>query len=75
VFQWITGSYIDKNSSLWGFKKQPEDDTCVWLLQLSVYNYTWANYDCTQATGFICEIDLKEKLKPVQLPNFDQPKN
>ncbi len=44
--------------SLWGFKKVPHEDTCVWVLQISVYNYTLGNYDCFTETGFICEIEL-----------------
>ena len=44
--------------SLWGFKKVPHEETCVWVLQISVYNYTLGNYDCFTESGFICEIEL-----------------
>ena len=48
--------------SLWGFKKVPHEETCVWVLQISVYNYTLGNYDCFTESGFICEIELPTDL-------------
>jgi len=58
-FQWGTGEYIDDNNKFWGFKKSPYDGTCVWVLQLRVYNHTWGNYDCDTHSGFVCEIVLE----------------
>ena len=49
---------IDFHDPQWGFKKVPYEDTCVWILQISVYNYTWGNYDCFTASGYVCEIDM-----------------
>ena len=59
-FVWtLNGHIIDRNSPNWGFLKAPYEDTCMWILQISVYNYTWGNYDCTTKTGFVCEVDLR----------------
>ena len=49
---------IPKDHPHWGFKRQPVKDTCVWVIQISLYNATWGNYDCLERTGYICEIDL-----------------
>ena len=54
-FQWDGGKVIDDH---WGFKKRPFEETCVWILQISVYNYTYGNYDCLTRSGHICEINL-----------------
>ncbi len=43
----------------WGFPRVPYEDTCIWILQISVYNYTLGNYDClTTFSGHVCEIRL-----------------
>jgi len=58
-FAWTpTNKIIPEEHPSWGFKKVPHDGTCVWILQISVYNYTWGNYDCSTVSGYICEIDL-----------------
>ena len=49
---------IPQNHPNWGFKKTPFEDTCLWIMQISVYNYTWGNYDCHTKTGYICEINV-----------------
>ncbi len=54
-FQWEKGQAIVEN---WGFQREPFVDTCVWVLQISVYNYTYGNYDCGTMSGHICEIEL-----------------
>ena len=66
LFQWEsgTGKEIEDDSPLWGFKKLPFEDTCVWILQISAYNYTLGNYDCVTNTGFVCEIDLTKLSLP-----------
>ncbi len=71
AFAWgISNQVIEDDDPHWGFKKVPYEDTCVWVLQISVYNYTWGNYDCQTRTGFICEIELPIMWKrPDEMPN------
>ena len=58
-FAWkMPNKLIEFDDPNWGFKKEPYEDTCVWVLQISVYNYTWGNYDCFTQSGFVCEIEL-----------------
>ena len=36
-------------------------DFCILFylyFQISVYNYTWGNYDCFTKSGYVCEIEL-----------------
>ena len=60
TFTWGNPIYqIIDIDELWGFKRLPYKDTCVWVIQFSVYNYTLGNYDCSKTqTGYICEIKL-----------------
>lgn len=59
VFAWSPrNKLIENQHPLWGFKKTPYDDTCIWIMQLSVYNHTLGNYDCQTVSGYICEIDM-----------------
>ena len=59
AFAWnMPFTVIDINDPNWGFKAEPYQDTCVWILQNPVYNYTWGNYDCSTQSGFVCEIQL-----------------
>ena len=60
-FQWGSGTYISANSKYWGFRGIQQDDTCVWVMQMSFYNFTWGNYDCKTLAGHICEIRLPER--------------
>ena len=52
---------VDQDSPLWGFKRQPYADTCLWVMQPSSYDYTWGNYECVTKSGYICEISLPER--------------
>lgn len=62
-FQWATGAYINANSKYWGFRGSQLENTCVWVMQISFYNFTWGNYDCNTLSGHICEIRLPERQK------------
>lgn len=57
LFDWRDGSVIDNTPANWGFQRTPFLDTCVWVLQIPIYNYTLGNYDCNTSSGFICEIN------------------
>ena len=59
LFRWGDRAVIDKQSENWSVvRKKPYEETCVWVLQISIFNYTWANYDCETESGFICEVSL-----------------
>lgn len=55
-FYWEDGVNIPNTPDFWGFQRTPFTDTCVWILQITNYNYTLGNYDCFTASGHICEI-------------------
>ena len=71
---WWTGAYFDddvrefvwsssqqvvaRDSSLWTFRSEPYNDTCIWVMQPPSFDYTWGNYECVTKSGYICEIAL-----------------
>jgi len=58
AFTWQpAGYYVSPESALWGFIRQPYEDTCVWIMSIPLYNYTLANYDCSTKSGYVCEVD------------------
>ena len=60
-FSWTSrATVIEDSNPHWRFKKMPYEETCVWILQISVYNYTWGNYDCAEQTGYVCELSLAD---------------
>ena len=60
-FTWRGRTSIPQNHPGCGFKKKPFEDTCLWIMQISVYNYTWGNYDCLTKTGYVCEINAPQQ--------------
>jgi hypothetical protein len=58
VFTWKDGRLIPYDSELWGFLKEPYEETCIWLLQPFHFDFLWGNYDCESKSGFVCEIEI-----------------
>ena len=58
----VGSKVIEQNHPNWGFKKMPFEDTCLWIMQLSVYNHTWGNYDCLTKAGYVCEINVHKTI-------------